>query len=308
VSAKNFLPCLLLVVACNPSRIEAVPPTVLTVPPAVLTVYPTGERIAPPGLDVPASADPTLTELPEEVIDYLHLSGLKIVMNEMGLGEVVSAFGGNLTHQGDAGSSMDRVCYELEDSSVIWLGSSGLGGPEMRITEYVLGENRELGPTTEYVPGRSAFLERIGSSGLRENRELGPTTDCLGIQESLGGVEIEHGLTLGMSESEFRRIFQRALRSESGEVIMEWMGQYQLLPRDITLDYYAGVAATIQKGRVVRLKGWLTQTNWLTPLAEPGSYTLTMTLGDHTYTQNIQVDRKGEYKGEANPFAGELGH
>ena len=43
------------------------------------------------------------------------------------------------------------------------------------------------------------------------------------------------------------------------------------------------------------------------PLAEPGSYTLTLTLGDHTFTQAMEVDRKGEYKGDANPFAWEKG-
>jgi photosystem II stability/assembly factor-like uncharacterized protein len=42
------------------------------------------------------------------------------------------------------------------------------------------------------------------------------------------------------------------------------------------------------------------------PLAEPGTYTLTMTLGDQTFSQTIEVDRKGEYKGDANPFAGEI--
>lgn len=40
------------------------------------------------------------------------------------------------------------------------------------------------------------------------------------------------------------------------------------------------------------------------PLAEPGVYTLTLTVGDRTFSHNIQVDRVGEYRGQATPFWG----
>ncbi|MEE2900248.1 MAG: hypothetical protein VX815_17445, partial [Gemmatimonadota bacterium] len=38
------------------------------------------------------------------------------------------------------------------------------------------------------------------------------------------------------------------------------------------------------------------------PLAEPGSYTLTMTIGDESFTQQLDVARVGEVTGGNSPF------
>jgi len=41
------------------------------------------------------------------------------------------------------------------------------------------------------------------------------------------------------------------------------------------------------------------------PLAEPGTYTLTMSIGDRTFTQELVVDRVGELTGQSSPFEAE---
>ena len=38
------------------------------------------------------------------------------------------------------------------------------------------------------------------------------------------------------------------------------------------------------------------------PLVEPGTYTLTMKMEDRTFTQTIEIDRVGEYRGQTSPF------
>ena len=38
------------------------------------------------------------------------------------------------------------------------------------------------------------------------------------------------------------------------------------------------------------------------PLAAPGIYTLTLTVGDRTFTQPITIERKGTFEGENSPF------
>ena len=38
------------------------------------------------------------------------------------------------------------------------------------------------------------------------------------------------------------------------------------------------------------------------PLAEPGEYTLTMTVGDRTFTRTLTVERVGELTGDSSPF------
>ena len=38
------------------------------------------------------------------------------------------------------------------------------------------------------------------------------------------------------------------------------------------------------------------------PLAEPGQYTLTMTVGERTFTQTLTVERVGELTGDSSPF------
>ena len=42
------------------------------------------------------------------------------------------------------------------------------------------------------------------------------------------------------------------------------------------------------------------------PLAEPGSYTLTMTVGNETFTTELTIDRVGELTGENSPFEAAL--
>jgi hypothetical protein len=37
-------------------------------------------------------------------------------------------------------------------------------------------------------------------------------------------------------------------------------------------------------------------------LAEPGTYTLTLTMGDRTLTQQITVERKGDLEGKNSLF------
>ncbi len=41
------------------------------------------------------------------------------------------------------------------------------------------------------------------------------------------------------------------------------------------------------------------------PLAEPGIYTLTMTIGGQTFTAPLEIARVGEYTGDSSPFEGE---
>ena len=41
------------------------------------------------------------------------------------------------------------------------------------------------------------------------------------------------------------------------------------------------------------------------PLAEPGTYSLTMTVGDATFTQELAVDRVGNMSGNNAPFENE---
>ena len=38
------------------------------------------------------------------------------------------------------------------------------------------------------------------------------------------------------------------------------------------------------------------------PLAEPGEYTLSLTVGGRTFTQSITVERVGELTGNSSPF------
>ena len=38
-------------------------------------------------------------------------------------------------------------------------------------------------------------------------------------------------------------------------------------------------------------------------LVEPGTYTLTMSIGDRTFTQTLEITRKGEFRGENAPFS-----
>jgi photosystem II stability/assembly factor-like uncharacterized protein len=38
------------------------------------------------------------------------------------------------------------------------------------------------------------------------------------------------------------------------------------------------------------------------PLAEPGNYTVTLKVGDHTYSQQLKVDRQAGYTGDSSPF------
>jgi len=38
------------------------------------------------------------------------------------------------------------------------------------------------------------------------------------------------------------------------------------------------------------------------PLAEPGTYTLTLTVGDRTFSQPLAVERVGSYVGKSAPF------
>lgn len=44
------------------------------------------------------------------------------------------------------------------------------------------------------------------------------------------------------------------------------------------------------------------------PMAEPGEYTLTMTVGERTFTQTITVDRVGDVTGNSSPFEDEWEH
>ena len=41
------------------------------------------------------------------------------------------------------------------------------------------------------------------------------------------------------------------------------------------------------------------------PMAEPGEYTLTMTVGERTFTRTLTVDRVGEITGNNSPFEAE---
>ena len=41
------------------------------------------------------------------------------------------------------------------------------------------------------------------------------------------------------------------------------------------------------------------------PLAEPGTYTVTLTVGDDTFTQELVVERVGEMTGDNAPFDAE---
>jgi len=38
------------------------------------------------------------------------------------------------------------------------------------------------------------------------------------------------------------------------------------------------------------------------PTAEPGNYTVTLTVGDKTYTQELKVERQTGYTGNSSPF------
>ena len=42
------------------------------------------------------------------------------------------------------------------------------------------------------------------------------------------------------------------------------------------------------------------------PLAEPGTYTLTMSAGDETFSTELEIDRVGELTGENSPFEAAL--
>ena len=44
------------------------------------------------------------------------------------------------------------------------------------------------------------------------------------------------------------------------------------------------------------------------PLAEPGTYTLTLTIGEHTLAQEITIERKGEFTGQNAPFETSIQH
>jgi hypothetical protein len=41
------------------------------------------------------------------------------------------------------------------------------------------------------------------------------------------------------------------------------------------------------------------------PLAEPGTYTLTLTVGDRTFTRELEVQRVGDLTGQSSPFQAE---
>jgi len=94
----------------------------------------------------------------------LHVSGLKVVLEETKLTDVQALFGGTIGQRGDAAESLEWLCYQVSDggnSSVLWLMSGEIDGGAVGGFEWIeVSESQQIDKRCQKLPAGGVRLPR----------------------------------------------------------------------------------------------------------------------------------------------------
>jgi hypothetical protein len=148
---------------------------------------------------------------------------------ETRLGAVREAVGeGTIQHQGDAGGSLNWLCYRRAHNR-LWLVSGEIGGPDHLVTEIV----EEL---TE--------------------KDAGASTDCALMPEKFSPVVIDGKLHLGLSRREVITALGPPSKSDAAQLVYSHMGKLA-----DGFDETAWLILGFREDRLVSMRGGKTTTN-----------------------------------------------
>jgi hypothetical protein len=113
----------------------------------------------------------------------LHVSGLKVVLEETKLTDVQALFGGTIGQRGDAAESLEWLCYQVSDggsSSVLWLMSAEVDGGAVGGFQWIeVSESQQIDKRCQKLPAGGVRLPRNLRLGMKASlivQEFGKPT------------------------------------------------------------------------------------------------------------------------------------
>jgi hypothetical protein len=175
----------------------------------------------PPETPEAIPGNSTLSEPPVKTIS---LGDFIIPLEKITLKEIQDTIGsGIIHHKGDAGGSLDFLCYSNKSAGRIWIASGELGGNEHIVS-------------TIYANG---------------NTELGSSSDCPELPAQFQPMSINESTWIGSSVDQLEKHFGQPSAKKECWLFYSYLGK--ILVNKLDMDLLAVLSVCIINGKVVTL-------------------------------------------------------